>query len=94
MYSKIVGGNKLPYNYAEFICDSENDINNLPTKTSEFACSIGSKALVLETKNVYILNNDNEWVLYGNIESSGGGGINPSGLSIATISQISQFIGL
>lgn len=94
MYSKIVSGNKLPYDYAEFICDTASDISNLPTRDSEFPCSVGSKALVLETKDVYMLDNSNEWVLYGNIESGGGGSIDPSGISIATISQISQFIGL
>lgn len=93
MYSKIVSGNKLPYDYAEFICDTASDISNLPTHNSEFPCSVGSKALVLETKDVYMLDNNDEWVQYGNIES-GGGSIDPSGLSIATISQISQFIGL
>ena len=93
MFQKIVSGNKLPYNYAEYICDAASDISDLPTQESEFACSIGSKALVLETKDVYILNGNNQWVLYGNIETSGGG-LDPSQISVATASQISSFIGI
>lgn len=44
-------------NYVEFICDTESDIENLPTDNSP-----GSTAFVVDTAKVYMLNNQKEWV--------------------------------
>ena len=51
------GNNKTAY-LKEFVVDTESEIAELPTfpKTA-----IGSNCLVIETSNVYILGNDNEW---------------------------------
>ena len=76
MWSRMVYGKKdLPYNYSEFICDEESDIANLPTSihheyTECEHCSVGSKALVVGTGNLYILNNKNEWKLMKNKTST------------------------
>ena len=69
MWFKIVyGKNGMPYNYSEFICDTDDDIATLPTnvnptKTNEpcSTCSIGSKAFVIESKFLYMLNNEGKW---------------------------------
>ena len=49
--------NKNDYNYKEFIVDTDADIADLPTK----GVAPGSNCLVVETSDVYILGNDNEW---------------------------------
>lgn len=46
------------YNMAEFLCDYETDVASLPT-----SCGPGSEAKVVENGNLYILNNQHQWVL-------------------------------
>ena len=75
------GGRDNPFNYSNFVCDTMNDINDLPTnkKTGENGletCSIGSKAIVIENREQYILNGNNEWKLLKNYKSQSGGGSN------------------
>ena len=66
MYTRVVYGKRdTLYNYSEFICDSDSDIENLPTTKSEDGCSVGSKAFVTETKKKYMLNNKDEWCFLG-----------------------------
>lgn len=53
--------------HAEFICDSREDIANLPTQDSlEGACSPGSTAMIVgetgDELSVWILNNKGKWV--------------------------------
>lgn len=68
MYNKYITKKEgCPFNYAEFICDTEADIVKLPTDTKMGIqetgntdddiriCSIGSNALCLDTSDVYIL---------------------------------------
>ncbi len=43
----------------DFIADTEDDVQSLPTKANDVAP--GSTCLVAETGNVYILNNQEEW---------------------------------
>lgn len=56
-----------------FVCDTENDISNLPTNkkrglkqdgdtVSDEICAIGSIAKIVETGNHYILNASGEWI--------------------------------
>lgn len=45
----------------EFVADTEADITDLPTKINEVYP--GSVCIVTETSNVYMLNNNEEWVL-------------------------------
>lgn len=56
------------YNAADFLCDYESDVANLPTNRGA-----GSKAYVIENGNRYILNNQHQWVLQP-ASSSGGSG--------------------
>ena len=50
----------------DFLVDTEAEVANLPTETSTglcgTLCSAGSTAIVAETKAVYILNTEGEWV--------------------------------
>ena len=59
-----------------FIADSASDVSNLPTMTSEGnqqgddnvsnkKVAMGSKCLIIETGEVYILNSSNQWVKIG-----------------------------
>ena len=41
----------------ELVCDTEADVETLPTVN----CAAGSSCLVIETSNVYILNSKKEW---------------------------------
>lgn len=56
------GGNGKPFNYAEFLCDTENDIENLPTN-EKGKCAIGSRAFVISSNGEYILSPKNKWVI-------------------------------
>lgn len=57
MYS-IMNENGKPYNgYTEFIADSQDNINELPTDVA-----IGSTCLIIDGRKIYILNNKREWV--------------------------------
>ena len=60
--------NKPFYNMAEFLCDFETDVANLPTHRGA-----GSRAKVIENGNVYVLNGQKQWILQPK-ESSGGSG--------------------
>ena len=51
-----------PYNYAEFLCETDSDIAVLPIQKGK--CAVGSKAFVLSSSKTYILNNNNQWVVY------------------------------
>ena len=56
------------YNMAEFLCDYETDVASLPT-----SCGPGSEAKVVENGNLYILNNQHQWVLQPAADSGGSG---------------------
>ena len=68
MYSLISNRGKVTYNIQKFIVDLESDLADLPIDGAP-----GSKALVIETGEVYILNNEKLWVLLPQ-----NGGIDPS----------------
>ena len=57
-YNIIAQGNNKTTYLKEFIVDTESEITELPTfpKTA-----IRSNCLVIETSDIYILGNDNEW---------------------------------
>lgn len=96
MWSRIVYKKKdFPFNYSEFICDIENDIATLPTnKQSDSVkletCSISSKAFVIDTKSLYMLNNQNEWKLIRDISTSGGGSL--ANIDFATLEELLEFL--
>lgn len=69
--SSINTGKKSFYNMAEFLCDFESDVANLPINRG-----VGSKAFVIENGNVYVFNSYSQWVLQPK-NSGGGGGITP-----------------
>lgn len=45
----------------DIVADSETDVANLPTKASD-NIEAGSTCLVIETSEVYMLNNQDQWV--------------------------------
>lgn len=51
-------GSKVDYNYKEFYCDNIADLNNIDTST----CAPGSVAYIVNSGQVYMLNNKKEWV--------------------------------
>lgn len=57
MYKIREQSGELEAYVTEFIADTEADMADVPTKN----CAIGSTCLVIETSNVYMLNNDREW---------------------------------
>ena len=44
-------------NLYEYVCDTEDDIYNLPK-----GCAPGSTAFIIETAEVYMINSNREWV--------------------------------
>lgn len=67
--------------YSVFAVDTVDEINDLPTTTTKGngnlepigTCCVGSRAIVTETSDIYILNgNKNKWIKVST--SSGGGG--------------------
>ena len=56
MYKAIKESGKVKYNVTEFICDTIEDIKDLPTTVE-----VGSTALVVEETKVFMLNNNKEW---------------------------------
>lgn len=51
-----------------FICDKEEDIENLPTNIK-----MGCMAYIIATGNVYIINSEGEWISqFGDGEDSSG----------------------
>ena len=45
---------RMDYSYREYILDKEEDLNKVPTHT----CSPGSVCFVIETSDVYMLDNN------------------------------------
>ena len=69
--------------YSVFAVDTAADLDKLPTTTDKgkdhlhtiSCCSVGSRAIVTETGDKYILNgNQNKWVKITSSGSGGGGG--------------------
>lgn len=91
MFVRIIYGLRNgAFNYSEFLCDTEDDLENLPTNIAEGyadgkkipTCAIGSVANVIEGGKVYILSNENEWTYW---TTRGGGGDTPSGRTITEL---------
>lgn len=70
------GRKGYPFDFAEFICDKEDDVASLPTHINkngyrDTVCA-GSIAFVVDTSTYYMLNTLNDWVKV-DIGSGGGG---------------------
>ena len=58
MINQISENGKPSYGICEYICDSEEDVKNLP-----LYCTPGSTALVLNaTQDLYILSGQKKWI--------------------------------
>ena len=47
----------IQYDINEYVCDSTEDIPNLPSH-----CAMGSTAIIISTSEVYMKNSNGEWV--------------------------------
>lgn len=75
-FTQLVSGmDNGSVDYAEFLCDEVADLDNLPNSLGKPGneCSVGSKAIVLGNRQIYILSNNNEWVFYRRLDSIGSG---------------------
>lgn len=52
-------GSKYDYLYKEIFCDTESDI----VSVNKTACCPGSVLYVIDKGDVYILNNQKEWII-------------------------------
>ena len=50
-------GGKTDYNYKEYYLDTTTELSNINT----IDCATGSVAYIINTQQVYILNNQKEW---------------------------------
>ena len=55
----VTQGGRTDYNYKEYFVDTVDDKDNIDVK----ACCPGSVAYIISTGDVYILNNEKEWIL-------------------------------
>lgn len=63
-YSVVAfAANGQAYGYLELVCDTADDVDNLPTAKNEIA--VGSKCTCIETGKVYMLSNAREWIVLG-----------------------------
>ena len=92
-------GKDMPFNYSKFICDKVSDLATLPTSVAKSStnkdidkCSIGSVALVIETRSAYILSNENQWVLFQ--DNTGGVIVLPDGstIDVASLTELKSYI--
>lgn len=101
MWTRICYGKRdMPFNYSEFICDTEEDLDNLPTNekknvngSSTQSCSVGSQATIVQPKKVYVLNNNNEWVLLKDYTATSIN-IDTSDLDIASLDEVRDYLNI
>ena len=60
MYSIIKQNDNNSYGLNQYVCDTEEDVQNLPTNIK-----IHSIALVINSGRIYILNGEKKWVKFG-----------------------------
>ena len=75
VYTIVKQNNGISGYYAEILIDEDSDVSVLPVQPQ---CATGSIATVIANGNVYVLNNQGEWVL----QSYGGGGEIPDANTI------------
>lgn len=85
MYTLLAQNGKQSYSITEFYCDTPEDITSLPP------CNMGSKAFIISTGEVYMINSQKEWILQQTAGGSGGTGAN--GKSAYEIAKSHGFIG-
>ena len=56
MYKITSNDGEISYGVKEFVCDTPEDLKNLPL------CAMGSVAIVISTAEVYMFNSKKEWV--------------------------------
>ncbi|MDO5346572.1 MAG: hypothetical protein Q4E91_12615 [Lachnospiraceae bacterium] len=93
MYNAVKNGNDLDWNYKRFICDTTEDKDEIDVSK----IAPGSTALVIATKEEFILNNEKKWVLFiKHSGSSGGGSVSGDGYltldAIASVSDTSSYL--
>lgn len=69
--TKATPTNGKAFGWVEIVCDTEDDIAKLPTRTDRIA--VGSVARVIDGNVTYVLNNNRVWSLMNGGSGSGGG---------------------
>lgn len=69
MYNAVKNGNNMDYNFKRFICDKIEDKDAIDVGS----IAPGSTALVIETKEEYILTNAKEWKFFTKYSDISGG---------------------
>ena len=86
------GGDGRQFNYMEFMCDSASDLEDLPNIGFK-GCAVSSKAFVMDTQKVYIIDNSGEWnELTSTGSGDGGGGISED--YIASINEVRDYLNI
>ena len=57
MYSIMKDSNKIQYGVSEYVVDTKDDIEQIPLRDIK----PGTICLVIDTSDVYMLNNNKEW---------------------------------
>ena len=61
MFNILTQNGKSTYGLYEFACDTGEDLKKLPVKNAV----VGSRALVIETGQVFVLNRNKQWKVMG-----------------------------
>lgn len=92
MYNAVKNGNDLDWNYKRFICDTTADKDAIDVSK----IAPGSTALVIDTKEDFILNNEKKWVFFIKHSGSSGGGVPGDDYltldAIASVSDTSSYL--
>lgn len=59
MYKIISNDGDIAYGIKEFVCDTPDDLEDLPSCST---CSMGSVAIIISTAEIFMLNSKKEWV--------------------------------
>lgn len=69
MYNAVKNGNNMDYNFKRFICDKVEDKDAIDVTN----IAPGSTALVIATKEEYILTNEKKWEFFMKYSEISGG---------------------
>lgn len=94
MYNAVKNGNDMDYNFKRFICDTLEDRDAIDVAKA----APGSTALIIATKEEYILDNKREWKFFTKYSDSTGGAGGGDGYltinEIASVATTTEYLNL
>lgn len=94
MYNAVKNGNNMDYNFKRFICDSLEDKDAIDVSK----LAPGSTALVIATKEEYILNNEKQWSFITRYSDSAGGAVSGDGYltmnEVASVAATTEYLNI